>query len=50
MKSVQPSGKPKKPAEDKAEDLAAQLTQRVVGQPAVSDIAARSTVTPIPFN
>ena len=38
MKSVQPSGKPKKPAEDKAEDLAAQLTQRVVGQPAVSDI------------
>src|SRR5881227_2976033 len=38
MKSSQPSGKSKKPAEEKAEDLAAQLTQRVVGQPAVSDI------------
>src|SRR3954464_15205074 len=38
MKSVQPSGKSKKPAEEKAEDLAALLTQRVVGQPAVSDI------------
>src|SRR5437879_1002634 len=38
MKSVQPSGKSKKPAEDKVEDLAAQLTQKVVGQPAVADI------------
>src|SRR5882762_9725550 len=38
MKTSQPSGKPKKPAEEKAEDLASQLTQRVVGQPAVSDI------------
>src|SRR5437879_1817515 len=38
MKRVQAYGKPKRPAEDKAEDLAAQLTQRVVGQPAVSDI------------
>src|SRR5437016_12791238 len=38
MKSSQPSGKSKKPAEEKAEDLASQLTQRVVGQPAVSDI------------
>src|SRR5438034_1655011 len=38
MKSVQPSGKSKKPAEDKVEDLAAQLSQKVVGQPAVSDI------------
>src|SRR5438034_6401305 len=38
MKSVQPSGKSKKPAEDKVEDLAAQLTQKVVGQPAVADV------------
>src|SRR5882724_208745 len=39
MKSAQPSGKSKKPAtEDKPEDLAAQLSQKVVGQPAVSDI------------
>src|SRR5438874_6360802 len=38
MKSVQPSGKSKKPAVEKADDLAAQLTQRVVGQPAVSDL------------
>jgi ATP-dependent Clp protease ATP-binding subunit ClpA len=38
MKSVQPSGKSKKPAEDKVEDLATQLTQKVVGQPAVADI------------
>src|SRR5258707_11598786 len=38
MKSAQPSGKNKKPAEEKAEDLAAQLAQRVVGQPAVSEI------------
>ena len=37
MKSV-PSGKTRKPAEDKVEDLAAQLSQRVVGQPAASDI------------
>src|SRR6266404_3576236 len=38
MKSVQPSGKSKRPAEDKAEDLAAQLSHKVVGQPAVSDV------------
>ncbi len=38
MKSAQPSGKSKKPAEDKVEDLATQLTQKVVGQPAVADI------------
>src|ERR1700730_3794008 len=38
MKTVQPSGKSKKPAEEKVEDLAAQLSQKVVGQPAVSDI------------
>src|SRR6267142_2625925 len=38
MKNAQPSVKPKKPAEDKAEDLAAMLSQKVVGQPAVSDI------------
>src|SRR5262249_31770743 len=38
MKSVQPSGKSKKPAEDKVEDLAARLTQKVVGQPVVADI------------
>src|SRR6202162_1288920 len=38
MKSVQPSGKPKKPTEEKTEDLAALLSQKVVGQPAVSDI------------
>src|ERR1700752_736080 len=38
MKSAQPSGKSKKPAADKVEDLATQLTQKVVGQPAVADI------------
>src|SRR5882762_11203815 len=39
MKSAQPSGKSKKPpVEDKPEDLAAQLSRKVVGQPAVSDI------------
>jgi ATP-dependent Clp protease ATP-binding subunit ClpA len=38
MKSAQPSGKSKKPAEEKVEDLAAMLSQKVVGQPAVSDI------------
>ncbi|HTM49827.1 MAG TPA: AAA family ATPase [Bryobacteraceae bacterium] len=39
MKSAQPSGKSKKTAvEDKSGDLAAQLTQKVVGQPAVADI------------
>src|SRR5437773_6746522 len=38
MKSAQPSGKAKKPAEEKVEDLAAQLAQKVVGQTAVSDI------------
>src|SRR6476646_7765761 len=34
----QPSGKSKKAAEEKTEDLAAMLAQRVVGQTAVSDI------------
>jgi ATP-dependent Clp protease ATP-binding subunit ClpA len=38
MKSVQPSGKPRKPTEEKTEDLAALLSQKVVGQPAVSDV------------
>src|SRR5713101_8117348 len=38
MKSVQPSGKIKKPAEEKQEDLASQLAQKVVGQPAVTEI------------
>jgi ATP-dependent Clp protease ATP-binding subunit ClpA/ActR/RegA family two-component response regulator len=39
MKSAQPSGKSKKTAvEDKTGDLGAQLTQKVVGQPAVADI------------
>src|SRR5437870_5583843 len=39
MKSAQPSGKSKKTAEEKVvEDLAAQLMQKVVGQPVVSDI------------
>src|SRR5437016_1876245 len=38
MKSAQPSGKSKKPVEDKPEELAVQLSQKVVGQPAVSDI------------
>jgi ATP-dependent Clp protease ATP-binding subunit ClpA/ActR/RegA family two-component response regulator len=38
MKTVQPSGKSKKPAEEKVEDLAAQLSRKVVGQPAVSEI------------
>ena len=38
MKSAQPSGKSKKPSADKVEDLAAQLSQKVVGQPAVADI------------
>jgi len=38
MKTVQPSGKSKKPAEEKVEDLAAQLSRKVVGQPAVSDV------------
>src|SRR6266481_7456695 len=38
MKSAQPSGRSKKPADDKVEDLATQLSQKVVGQPAVSDI------------
>jgi ATP-dependent Clp protease ATP-binding subunit ClpA/ActR/RegA family two-component response regulator len=38
MKTVQPSGKSKKPAEEKVEDLAALLSQKVVGQPAVSEI------------
>jgi ATP-dependent Clp protease ATP-binding subunit ClpA/ActR/RegA family two-component response regulator len=38
MKSVQPTSKSKKPAEEKVEDLAAQLSQKVVGQPAVSEV------------
>src|SRR5213595_745193 len=38
MKSAQPSGKSKKSAEDKQEDLAALLQERVVGQPAASDV------------
>src|SRR5580765_1623962 len=38
MKSAQPSGKSKKAVEDKIGDLATQLTQKVVGQPAVADI------------
>jgi len=38
MKNAQPSGKSKKPAEDKVEDLGTQLTQKVVGQPAVADV------------
>ena len=38
MKNVQPSGKSKKPVEEKVDDLAAQLSRKVVGQPAVSDI------------
>src|SRR5215475_14296287 len=38
MKTVQPSGRSKKAAEEKVEDLAALLSQKVVGQPAVSDI------------
>src|SRR5258706_9013049 len=38
MNSEQPSGKSKKPAEEKQEDLAALLSERVVGQPAASDV------------
>jgi ATP-dependent Clp protease ATP-binding subunit ClpA len=38
MKSAQPSGKGKKAAEEKQEDLAALLQERVVGQPAASDV------------
>jgi ATP-dependent Clp protease ATP-binding subunit ClpA len=38
MKNAQPSGKSKKPAEEKPEDLAAMLSERVVGQPAASDV------------
>src|SRR3954469_13193596 len=38
MKSAQPSGKSKKQAEEKPEELAVLLSQKVVGQPAVSDI------------
>ncbi len=38
MKNVQPSGKSKKPVEEKVDDLAAQLSRKVVGQPAVSDV------------
>src|SRR6201988_2447291 len=38
MKSAQPSGKSKKPAADKVEDLATQLTQKVVGQPAATKV------------
>lgn len=38
MKNVQPSGKSKKSAEEKVEDLAGMLSQKVVGQPAVGDV------------
>src|SRR5882757_5818923 len=38
MESVQPPGKAKKQVEDQREELAVQLSQKVVGQPAVSDI------------
>src|ERR1700682_1788311 len=38
MKTVQPSGKSRKPAEEKVEDLATQLSRKVVGQPAASEI------------
>src|SRR5438045_9515873 len=38
MKTGQTSGKSKKAAEEKVEDLATQLSRKVVGQPAVSDI------------
>src|SRR6266568_367992 len=39
MKTAQPSGKSKKTAEEnKADDLASQLSQKVVGQPAVCDV------------
>jgi ATP-dependent Clp protease ATP-binding subunit ClpA/ActR/RegA family two-component response regulator len=38
MKTVQPSGKPKKAAEEKVEDLATQLSRKVVGQPAAGEI------------
>src|SRR3979409_842437 len=38
MKTVQPSGKSKKPAEEKVEDLAGQLSRKVVGQPAVREV------------
>src|SRR6202050_2497599 len=38
MRTAQPSGKSKKQAEEKVEDLAAMLSQKVVGQPAVSDV------------
>src|SRR6202023_2440467 len=37
MKTVQPSGKSKKPAEEKVEDLATQLSRKVVGQAAASE-------------
>src|SRR5437016_7460071 len=36
MKTVQPSGKSKKAAEEKVEDLATQLSRKVVGQPAAT--------------
>src|SRR6195256_4365384 len=38
MKTVQPSGKSKKAAEEKVEDLATQLSRKVVGQPAAGEI------------
>jgi ATP-dependent Clp protease ATP-binding subunit ClpA/ActR/RegA family two-component response regulator len=38
MRTVQPSGKTKKAPEEKVEDLAAMLSQKIVGQPAVSDV------------
>jgi ATP-dependent Clp protease ATP-binding subunit ClpA/ActR/RegA family two-component response regulator len=38
MKSAQPSGRSKKAAEEKLEDLAGMLSQKVIGQPAVGDV------------
>src|SRR5260370_7723817 len=38
MKTVQPSGKSKKAAEEKVEDLATQLSRKVVGQPAAGEV------------
>ena len=38
MKTVQPSGKSKKAAEEKVEDLVTQLSRKVVGQPAAGEI------------
>src|ERR1700758_2019136 len=38
MKTGQTSGKSKKPAEEKVEDMAAQLSQKVVGQPVATRV------------